>query len=64
MFSDAHVNVSPPQLRSYSRHDLLIDPLEDNVSEVHFRKQRVEMERRVSLFVNVAAVEAEDHLHF
>jgi len=38
-----------PQLRSYSRHDLLIDPFEDHVSEVRFRKQRVEMERRVSL---------------
>lgn len=38
-----------PQLRSYSRHDLMIDPFEDNVSEVRFRRQRVEMERRVSL---------------
>lgn len=38
-----------PQLRSYSRHDLLNDPFEDSVSEVRFRKQRVEMERRVSL---------------
>ncbi|KAI9514442.1 hypothetical protein NQZ68_033560 [Dissostichus eleginoides] len=34
------------RLRSYSRHDLMIDPFEDNVSEVRFRKQRVEMERR------------------
>lgn len=37
-----------PQLRSYSRHDLMVDPFEDNVSEVKFRKQRVAMERRVS----------------
>uniref|UniRef100_G3NC67 Sodium/hydrogen exchanger n=1 Tax=Gasterosteus aculeatus aculeatus TaxID=481459 RepID=G3NC67_GASAC len=36
------------RLRSYSRHDLFMDPFEDNVSEVRFRKQRVEMERRVS----------------
>lgn len=36
-----------PQLRSYSRHDLF-DPFED-MSEVRFRRQRVEMERRVSL---------------
>lgn len=26
----------------------MIDPFEDNVSEIRFRKQRVEMERRVS----------------
>lgn len=37
-----------PQLRSYSRHDLMVDPFEDNVSEVKFRKQRVALERRVS----------------
>ncbi|MEQ2211064.1 hypothetical protein XENOCAPTIV_025369 [Xenoophorus captivus] len=36
------------QLRSYSRHDLFMDPFEDDVSEVRFRRQRVEMERRVS----------------
>lgn len=29
----------------------MIDPFEDNVSEIRFRKQRVEMERRVSLAV-------------
>lgn len=58
-FNDEHLNkcvirgFAPacPQLRSYSRHDLLIDPFEDNVSEIRFRKQRVEMERRVSLTV-------------
>uniref|UniRef100_A0A8C6T5P0 Sodium/hydrogen exchanger n=1 Tax=Neogobius melanostomus TaxID=47308 RepID=A0A8C6T5P0_9GOBI len=37
------------RLRSYSRHDLM-DPFEDNVSEIRFRKQRVEMERRVRDF--------------
>lgn len=46
--SDAVLRVFPPQLRSYSRHDLLIDPFEDTLSEIRFRKQRVEMERRVS----------------
>ncbi|XP_069032010.1 Na(+)/H(+) exchanger beta-like [Embiotoca jacksoni] len=43
------------RLRSYSRHDLLIDPFEDNVSEVRFRKQRVEMERRMSHYLTVPA---------
>ena len=36
-----------PQLRSYSRHDLLMDPFEDNMSEIRFRR-KVELERRVS----------------
>ncbi|XP_075961610.1 sodium/hydrogen exchanger 1b isoform X1 [Anarhichas minor] len=43
------------RLRSYSRHDLFIDPFEDNVSEVRFRKQRVEMERRMSHYLTVPA---------
>ncbi|XP_041810958.1 Na(+)/H(+) exchanger beta-like [Chelmon rostratus] len=43
------------RLRSYSRHDLMLDPFEDNVSEVHFRKQRVEMERRMSHYLTVPA---------
>ncbi|KAI3358808.1 hypothetical protein L3Q82_015209 [Scortum barcoo] len=43
------------RLRSYSRHDLFIDPDEDNVSEVRFRKQRVEMERRMSHYLTVPA---------
>lgn len=30
----------------------MIDPFEDNVSEVRFRRQRVEMERRVSSSVS------------
>uniref|UniRef100_A0A8C5E0X5 Sodium/hydrogen exchanger n=1 Tax=Gouania willdenowi TaxID=441366 RepID=A0A8C5E0X5_GOUWI len=38
-----------PQLRSYSRHDLMMDPFEEDLSEVKFRKQRVEMGRRVRL---------------
>ncbi|XP_068188709.1 Na(+)/H(+) exchanger beta-like [Antennarius striatus] len=43
------------RLRSYSRHDLMIDPFEDNVSESRFRKQRVEMERRMSHYLTVPA---------
>ncbi|XP_041664694.1 Na(+)/H(+) exchanger beta-like [Cheilinus undulatus] len=41
------------RLRSYSRHDLFNDPFEDNVSEVRFRRQRVEMERRMSHYLTV-----------
>uniref|UniRef100_A0A8C5DYI1 Sodium/hydrogen exchanger n=1 Tax=Gouania willdenowi TaxID=441366 RepID=A0A8C5DYI1_GOUWI len=37
------------RLRSYSRHDLMMDPFEEDLSEVKFRKQRVEMGRRVRL---------------
>ncbi|XP_068603717.1 Na(+)/H(+) exchanger beta-like [Brachionichthys hirsutus] len=43
------------RLRSYSRHDLMVDPFEDNVSESRFRKQRVEMERRMSHYITVPA---------
>ncbi|XP_078146375.1 sodium/hydrogen exchanger 1b isoform X2 [Centroberyx gerrardi] len=43
------------RLRSYSRHDLMIDPFEDNLSEIRFRKQRVEMERRMSHYLTVPA---------
>ncbi|XP_034561433.1 Na(+)/H(+) exchanger beta-like [Notolabrus celidotus] len=43
------------RLRSYSRHDLFMDPFEDNVSEIRFRKQRVEMERRMSHYLTVPA---------
>ncbi|XP_019726340.1 sodium/hydrogen exchanger 1b [Hippocampus comes] len=43
------------RLRSYSRHDLMMDPFEDDVSEVRFRKQRVEMERRMSHYLTVPA---------
>ncbi|KAG7231692.1 hypothetical protein INR49_010742 [Caranx melampygus] len=50
----ANLQNTRQRLRSYSRHDLMIDPLEDNVSEVRFRRQRVEMERRVSLHGNMS----------
>ncbi|XP_057684352.1 sodium/hydrogen exchanger 1b [Corythoichthys intestinalis] len=42
------------RLRSYSRHDLMIDPFEDDESEIHFRK-RVEMGRRMSHYLTVPA---------
>lgn len=51
----ANMQKTRQRLRSYSRHDLMIDPFEDNVSEVRFRKQRVEMERRMSHFLTVPA---------
>ncbi|XP_034016660.1 sodium/hydrogen exchanger 1b isoform X2 [Thalassophryne amazonica] len=47
------------RLRSYSRHDLNVDPFEDDVSEVRFRKQRVEMERRMSSYLTVPANQQE-----
>lgn len=43
------------RLRSYSRHTLLIDPFEEDVSEIRLRKQRVEMERRMSHYLTVPA---------
>ncbi|XP_054619071.1 sodium/hydrogen exchanger 1b isoform X1 [Dunckerocampus dactyliophorus] len=52
----ANMQKNRQRLRSYSRHDLMIDPFEDdNVSEVRFRKQRVEMERRMSHYLTVPA---------
>lgn len=51
----ANLQKTRQRLRSYSRHDLLIDPFEDNVSEIRFRKQRVEMERRMSHYLTVPA---------
>ncbi|XP_049890036.1 Na(+)/H(+) exchanger beta-like [Epinephelus moara] len=51
----ANLQKTRQRLRSYSRHDLMIDPFEDNVSEVRFRKQRVEMERRMSHYLTVPA---------
>uniref|UniRef100_A0A672IUA6 Sodium/hydrogen exchanger n=1 Tax=Salarias fasciatus TaxID=181472 RepID=A0A672IUA6_SALFA len=45
----ANLQKTRQRLRSYSRHDLMIDPFEEDMSEVRFRKQRVEMERRVRL---------------
>lgn len=51
----ANMQKTRQRLRSYSRHDLMIDPFEDNVSEIRFRKQRVEMERRMSHYLTVPA---------
>uniref|UniRef100_A0A8D0ADE0 Sodium/hydrogen exchanger n=1 Tax=Sander lucioperca TaxID=283035 RepID=A0A8D0ADE0_SANLU len=51
----ANLQKTRQRLRSYSRHDLMIDPFEDNVSEVRFRRQRVEMERRMSHYLTVPA---------
>lgn len=51
----ANLQKTRQRLRSYSRHDLMIDPFEDNVSEIRFRKQRVEMERRMSHYLTVPA---------
>uniref|UniRef100_A0A667X0H2 Sodium/hydrogen exchanger n=1 Tax=Myripristis murdjan TaxID=586833 RepID=A0A667X0H2_9TELE len=51
----ANLQKTRQRLRSYSRHDLMIDPFEDNMSEVRFRKQRVEMERRMSHYLTVPA---------
>ncbi|KAM9737252.1 sodium/hydrogen exchanger 1b [Menidia menidia] len=51
----ANLQKTRQRLRSYSRHDLFMDPFEDNMSEVRFRKQRVEMERRMSHYLTVPA---------
>ncbi|XP_075995322.1 Na(+)/H(+) exchanger beta-like [Genypterus blacodes] len=51
----ANLQNTRQRLRSYSRHDLLVDPFEDNMSEVRFRKRRVEMERRMSHYLTVPA---------
>lgn len=51
----ANLQHTRQRLRSYSRHDLMIDPFEDNVSEVRLRKQRVEMGRRMSHYLTVPA---------
>ncbi|XP_013881139.1 sodium/hydrogen exchanger 1b [Austrofundulus limnaeus] len=50
----ANLQKTRQRLRSYSRHDLF-DPFEDNLSEVRFRRQRVEMERRMSHYLTVPA---------
>ncbi|XP_037119767.1 LOW QUALITY PROTEIN: Na(+)/H(+) exchanger beta-like [Syngnathus acus] len=47
------------RLRSYSRHDLMIDPFEEDMSEIRFRKQQVEMERRMSHYLTVPAKRTE-----
>lgn len=51
----ANLQKTRQRLRSYSRHDLMVDPFEDHVSEIRFRKQRVEMERRMSHYLTVPA---------
>ncbi|KAJ3608794.1 hypothetical protein NHX12_023324 [Muraenolepis orangiensis] len=54
----ANLQKTRQRLRSYSRHDLMVDPFEDmseNLSEIRFRKQRVEMERRMSHYLTVPA---------
>ncbi|RVE66725.1 hypothetical protein OJAV_G00110460 [Oryzias javanicus] len=51
----ANLQKTRQRLRSYSRHDLFSDPFEDNMSEIRFRKQRVQMERRMSHYLTVPA---------
>lgn len=51
----ANLQNTRQRLRSYSRHDLFMDPFEDGMSEVRFRRQRVEMERRMSHYLTVPA---------
>lgn len=51
----ANLQKTRQRLRSYSRHDLMVDPFEDDMSEVRFRRQRVEMERRMSHYLTVPA---------
>ncbi|XP_047240346.1 Na(+)/H(+) exchanger beta-like [Girardinichthys multiradiatus] len=51
----ANLQKAGQKLRSYSRHDLFMDPFEDDVTEFRFRRQRVEMERRMSHYLTVPA---------
>uniref|UniRef100_A0A146Z7B3 Sodium/hydrogen exchanger n=1 Tax=Fundulus heteroclitus TaxID=8078 RepID=A0A146Z7B3_FUNHE len=51
----ANLQKTRQRLRSYSRHDLFMDPFEEDMSEVRFRKQKVEMERRMSHYLTVPA---------
>ncbi|KAM9385665.1 sodium/hydrogen exchanger 1b [Pholidichthys leucotaenia] len=51
----ANLQRTRQRLRSYSRHDLMSDPFDDNVSEVRLRKQRAEMGRRMSHYLTVPA---------
>uniref|UniRef100_A0A8C7YDD4 Sodium/hydrogen exchanger n=1 Tax=Oryzias sinensis TaxID=183150 RepID=A0A8C7YDD4_9TELE len=51
----ANLQKTRQRLRSYSRHDLFSDPFEDSMSEIRFRKQRVQMERRMSHYLTVPA---------
>uniref|UniRef100_A0A3Q3JW42 Sodium/hydrogen exchanger n=1 Tax=Monopterus albus TaxID=43700 RepID=A0A3Q3JW42_MONAL len=61
----ANLQKTRQKLYSYRRHDLVMDPFEDNVSEIRFRRQRAEMEKRVSSntvieFVNISSVEVQE----
>ncbi|KAM4550755.1 sodium/hydrogen exchanger 1b [Fundulus diaphanus] len=51
----ANLQKTRQRLRSYSRHDLFMDPFEEDMSEVRFRKKKVEMERRMSHYLTVPA---------
>ncbi|XP_073787320.1 sodium/hydrogen exchanger 1b isoform X2 [Danio rerio] len=51
----ANLQKTRQRLRSYSRHTLLPDAEEDDWSETRLRKQRMEMERRMSHFLTVPA---------
>ncbi|XP_073677524.1 sodium/hydrogen exchanger 1b isoform X2 [Garra rufa] len=51
----ANLQKTRQRLRSYSRHTLMPDAEDDDWSETRLRKQRVEMERRMSHFLTVPA---------
>ncbi|KAK2887818.1 hypothetical protein Q8A67_016046 [Cirrhinus molitorella] len=51
----ANLQKTRQRLRSYSRHTLMPDAEDDDWSETLLRKQRVEMERRMSHFLTVPA---------
>uniref|UniRef100_A0A3Q3JUA3 Sodium/hydrogen exchanger n=1 Tax=Monopterus albus TaxID=43700 RepID=A0A3Q3JUA3_MONAL len=51
----ANLQKTRQKLYSYRRHDLVMDPFEDNVSEIRFRRQRAEMEKRMSHYLTVPA---------
>ncbi|XP_051728382.1 sodium/hydrogen exchanger 1b [Ctenopharyngodon idella] len=55
----ANLQKTQQRLRSYSRHTLMPDAEEDDWSETRLRKQRVEMERRMSHFLTVPANRSE-----
>ncbi|XP_067281091.1 sodium/hydrogen exchanger 1b [Pseudorasbora parva] len=55
----ANLQKTRQRLRSYSRHTLMPEAEEDVWSETRLRKQRVEMERRMSLFLTVPANRSE-----
>ncbi|KAK7139658.1 hypothetical protein R3I93_016711 [Phoxinus phoxinus] len=55
----ANLQKTRQRLRSYSRHTLMPDAAEDDWSETRIRKQRVEIERRMSHFLTVPANRSE-----